>query len=89
MFIGLIAAIKKGQLKLPFFIKKTILVFDFFAHKRSHNQNSINIPELLEFTFLRNDRVELNDEKLQFPHALDEQCAPHRPPRHLPKCWWS
>ena len=53
------------------------------------NKNSINIPELLEFTFLRNDRVELNDEKLQFPHALDEQCAPHRPPRHLPKCWWS
>ena len=53
------------------------------------NKNSINIPELLEFTFLRNDRVELNDEKLQFPHALDEQCAPHRPPRNLPKCWWS
>ena len=53
------------------------------------NKSSINIPELLEFTFLRNDRVELNDEKLQFPHALDEQCAPHRPPRHLPKCWWS
>ena len=53
------------------------------------NKNSIDFPELLEFTFLRNDRVELNDEKLQFPHALDEQCAPHRPPRHLPKCWWS
>ena len=52
-------------------------------------KNSINIPELLEFTFLRNDRVELNDEKLSFPHALDEQCAPHRPNRHLPKCWWS
>ena len=53
------------------------------------NKNSINIPELLEFTFLRNDRVELNDKKLSFPHALDEQCAPHRPHRHLPECWWS
>jgi len=53
------------------------------------NKNSINIPELLEFTFLRNDRVELNHKKLKFPHTLDEQCAPHRPPRHLPKCWWS
>ena len=53
------------------------------------NKNSINIPELLEFTFLRNDRVELNDKKLSFPHALDEQCAPHRPLRHLPECWWS
>ena len=52
-------------------------------------KNSINIPELLEFTFLRNDRVELNDKKLSFPHALDEQCAPHRPLRHLPECWWS
>ncbi len=53
------------------------------------NKNSINIPELLEFTLLRNDRVELNDKKLSFPHALDEQCAPHRPLRHLAECWWS
>ena len=53
------------------------------------NKNSIDIPELLEFTFLRNDRVNLNGEKLRFPHDLDEQCAPHRPSRHLPKCWWN
>jgi hypothetical protein len=52
------------------------------------NKNLISIPELLEFTFLRNDRVELNGEKLKFPHPLDEQCAPNRPSRHLPKCWW-
>jgi len=52
------------------------------------SKNSIDIPELLEFTFLRNDRVEMSEEKLSFPHALDEQCAPHRPSRHLPKCWW-
>jgi hypothetical protein len=51
------------------------------------NKNSIDIPELLEFTFFRNDRVSPSDEKLQFPHVLDEQCALHRPPRHLPKCW--
>ena len=51
------------------------------------NKNSIDIPELLEFTFLRNDRVKLSHEKLKFPHALDEQCAPNRPPRNLPKCW--
>ena len=53
------------------------------------NKQLIDIPELLEFTFLRNDRVEHSDEKLKFPHALDEQCAPHRPPRHLPQCWWN
>ena len=52
------------------------------------NKGPIGIPELLEFTFLRNDRVLESDEKLNFPHALDEQCAPHRPSRHLPKCWW-
>ena len=52
------------------------------------NKGTIGIPELLEFTFLRNDRVLESDEKLNFPHALDEQCAPHRPSRHLPKCWW-
>ena len=53
------------------------------------NKNSIDIPELLEFTFLRNDRVVQNGDSLSFPHKLDEQCAPHRPSRHLPKCWWS
>ena len=53
------------------------------------NINSIDIPELLEFTFLRNDRVEMSDKKLRFPHELDEQCAPHRPARYLPKCWWN
>ena len=53
------------------------------------NLNSIDIPELLEFTFLRNDRVVMSDKKLRFPHELDEQCAPHRPSRHLPKCWWN
>ena len=53
------------------------------------NINSIDIPELLEFTFLRNDRVEMSDKKLRFPHELDEQCVPHRPSRHLPKCWWN
>jgi len=53
------------------------------------NKNSIDIPELLEFTFLRNDRVKISDKKLSFPHLLDEQCESHRPARHLPKCWWS
>ena len=52
------------------------------------NKNSIDIPELLEFTFFRNDRVVQSDETLSFPHALDEQCVSHRPSRHLPKCWW-
>ena len=53
------------------------------------NKNSIDIPELLEFTFLRNDRVKMSDKKLSFPHLLDEQCVSYRPARHLPKCWWS
>ena len=71
------------------------LSYDFtVAHIHPNNsrpiiiKNSIEIPELLEFTFLRNDRVIDSDEKLSFPHILDEQCAPHRPSRHLPKCWW-
>mgnify|MGYP003639845244 CR=1 FL=1 len=51
-------------------------------------KGSVEIPELLEITFLRNDRV-LNDGKqLTFPHPLDDQCVEKRPPRHLPKCWW-
>ena len=57
--------------------------------KKETYKKSIDIPELLEFTFLRNDRVEMSDKKLRFPHELDEQCVPHRPARYLPKCWWN
>lgn len=53
------------------------------------NKGSIDIPELLEFTFLRNDRVKLDEKKLIFPHHLDEKCVSKRPPRDLPKCWWA
>jgi len=72
------------------------LSYDFkVAHIHPNNsrpiiiKNTIEIPELLEFSFLRNDRVEFSDEKLTFPHVLDEPCVPHRPPRNLPKCWWN
>jgi len=52
-------------------------------------KSNIAIPELLEFTFLRNDRVKMSSEKLTFPHELDQPSVPRRPSRHLPKCWWS
>lgn len=52
-------------------------------------KGSIEIPELLEITFLRDDRVVADGKRLLFPHMLDEKCVEKRPFRHLPKCWWT
>lgn len=48
----------------------------------------IGIPEVMEFTFLRNDRVVLDGKKLTFPHPLDQINTTRKTPGHLPKCWW-
>ena len=50
---------------------------------------SIGIPSVMEFTFLRNDRVNLDGLPLTFPHELDVINNKSKPPRHLPKCWWA
>lgn len=45
------------------------------------------VPPLLEFTFLRRDRLRPADRKLQFPHPLDADCYPNAPGMVLPECW--
>lgn len=45
-------------------------------------------PPLLEFTFLRRDRVRTRRPALQFPHPLDRTNFAKRPDFALPACWY-
>lgn len=52
------------------------------------------IPPCMEFTFLRNDRINLdeckgNDFKISYPHKLDSPNKPERFDYPLPKCWYT
>lgn len=45
------------------------------------------IPPVMEFTFLRRDRITPGGGPLVFPHALDAPCAPAKHDYALPACW--
>jgi hypothetical protein len=50
-------------------------------------REGVSIPPLMEFTFLRSDRVGNARPATQFPHPLDADNA-DRPPLALPPCWY-
>ena len=54
---------------------------------RTLNKDGIEIPKLLEFTFLRKDRIQESSYATQFPHPLDSDNTPKQP-LVLPKCWY-
>ena len=45
-------------------------------------------PPLLEFTFLRNDRIAQQRPARTFPHPLDRKNVSSRPDLALPQCWY-
>ena len=45
------------------------------------------IPPVMEFSFLRKDRVHGGSPAVSFPHALDFKNAPNLPDIILPNCW--
>ena len=49
--------------------------------------NSTEIPRVMEFTFLRKDRISHSTYQTSFPHPLDCDNTPN-PPLVLPKCWY-
>ncbi len=51
-------------------------------------KDDIEIPPLMEMTFLRKDRVEQSSNVLTFPHPLDFDNT-EKPSLPLPKCWYS
>jgi len=46
------------------------------------------IPKVLEFTFLRNDRISSPSFAKIFPHPLDADNTEDKPSLPLPKCWY-
>jgi hypothetical protein len=53
----------------------------------SLQHNGIDIPRVMEFTFLRKDRINYSSYQTSFPHPLDCDNTP-KPPLKLPKCWY-
>lgn len=53
----------------------------------SFKKKGIEIPKLMEFTFLRNDRIVNPSHQSVFPHPLDYDNT-NNPPVILPKCWY-
>ena len=46
-----------------------------------------DVPPVMEFTFLRKDRVNTRNPVNAFPHSLDVKNFPRKPDVALPKCW--
>jgi hypothetical protein len=46
------------------------------------------IPRLMEFTFLRKDRIRSRKPTASFPHPLDRVNVPAKPDYPLPDCWY-
>lgn len=53
----------------------------------SFRHRSIDIPRVMEFTFLRNDRISHATYQTSFPNPLDYDNTSN-PPLVLPKCWY-
>jgi len=53
-----------------------------------YRRQDIEIPPVMEFTFIRKDRIEVKEYSDKFPHVLDFDSA-KGPTLILPKCWYS
>lgn len=57
--------------------------------RRTIEYRGLRIPFTMEFTFLRNDRIQPTDRILTFPHPLDRQNVENKPSLALPPCWYA
>lgn len=83
----------------PFF-KIASQVFEKLLHTHTcvHNHpnnfsdviefKGLEIPSVMEFTFLRNDRISNSSFAKTFPHPLDADNAENKPSLPLPVCWY-
>ena len=55
---------------------------------RMRRNNGIDIPRVMEFTFLRKDRISNADYQRTFPHRLDCENLYGGRPLLLPACWY-
>ena len=61
-------------------------------HPNNSNQpfacNGFFVPPVMEFTFLRKDRVSYKSKSTHFPHVLDVASDPKKADYVLPQCWY-
>jgi hypothetical protein len=48
----------------------------------------LEIPRVMEFTFVRRDRLGHGEPNRRFPHALDHDNMTAHAPLPLPECWY-
>jgi hypothetical protein len=53
-----------------------------------HTYHNLQIPPIIEFTFLRKDRVQNTKPCTSFPHPLDAKNVIGNPEYPLPECWY-
>ncbi|MEI6241525.1 MAG: hypothetical protein WCR51_14145 [Planctomycetia bacterium] len=53
----------------------------------AQRRGTLEIPQVMEFTFQRRDRVRPGGPMLMIPHPLDAPCRPDKPELPLPPCW--
>lgn len=51
--------------------------------------DGVEVPEVMEFTFINKRRVSLARPQVWLPHKLDADNKPAAPPLPLPKCWYA
>ena len=56
-------------------------------YKPAQRFDTIEIPPVMEFVFLRRDRVRPGGPTLMLPHPLDAPCRLDKPELPLPACW--
>jgi hypothetical protein len=57
-------------------------------HCEQHEHWGIAVPTVMEFTFLRNDRILQRQPETNFPHRLDQKNVAAKPDLVLPRCWY-
>jgi Methyltransferase FkbM domain len=74
---------------------KKLMEYFYVAHIHPNNcsgsvqKGDIQVPKVIEVTFLNKNRVTSTKPCEQFPHKLDADNFPQNTPLHLPKCWYS
>jgi len=84
---------KKGHELIRQVFSKLLKNFDI-VHIHPNNccgaarHKDIVIPRVMEFTFLRKDRIAHRSPAKIFPHPLDRKNVASYPDIHLPSCWY-
>ncbi len=52
------------------------------------NRMGVQIPRVMELTFIRNDRIMMKKKQTNFPHYLDKDCIEQKPHISLPRNWY-